>query len=148
MHFDKENEVVRLCAQGMEMEGQGKLREAARLFNEAWQKASDAVEKFIAAHYVARHQPDVWAKLNWDLQALRYALQVKDDAVQSVLPSLYLNVGKCYEDLCRPGQALGKYKQGIAHCSTLAEDGYGLMIRNGLLAGLKRVGRKKIDRSS
>ncbi|HWD88902.1 MAG TPA: hypothetical protein VG367_12290 [Mucilaginibacter sp.] len=56
MHFDPENPVVKLCAQGMLLEGEGKHSEAAKLFHKAWADASDDLEKFTAAHYVAKYQ--------------------------------------------------------------------------------------------
>jgi len=139
MHFDPENEVVRLCAKGVEMEGQGKPAEAARLFGEAWEKAGDDVEKFTAAHYVARHQPDVQGKLIWDILALQHALQIKDDTVKAALPSLYLNVGKCYEDLHQFEKAAFHYQAGLSCQSFLPDDGYGQMIVKGLKAGMQRA---------
>ena len=48
--------------------------------------------------YVARHQLRVDEKLNWDKTALYHALQINDDSAKPVLPSLLLNIGKCYED--------------------------------------------------
>lgn len=138
MYFDQENEIVRLCARGMEMEGQGKPAEAAQLFNEAWEQAADDVEKF-TAHYVARHQPDTAAKLIWDRRALHHALQIKDDTVKAALPSLYLNVGKCYEDLQQFEKAAFHYQAGLSCYSFSPEDGYGQMIVKGLQAGMQRV---------
>jgi len=142
MHFNQENEIVRLCAKGMEMEGKGQPAEAAQLFSEAWEKAKDDVEKFTAAHYVARQQPDVAGKLTWDMLALQHALQIKDDTVKAVLPSLYLNVGKCYEDLCEFEKAALYYQAGLSCQSFLPDDGYGQMIGRGLQAGMQRVAEK------
>ena len=51
MEFNQDNKVVQLCAKGMEMEGQRKLPEAIRYFDEAWNIASNDFEKFTAAHY-------------------------------------------------------------------------------------------------
>lgn len=59
MQFDTNNTVVKLCAQGIEFEGKGQKKEALQLFQQAWEQASNDVEKFIAAHYVARHQESV-----------------------------------------------------------------------------------------
>lgn len=145
MHFDPQNEIVRLCAKGMEMEGKGNPAEAAQLFNEAWEKAKDDVEKFTAAHYLARHQPDVEGKLTWDRLALHHALQIKEDTVKAALPSLYLNVGKCYEDLQQFEQASLHYQAGLSCQSFLEDDGYGQMISKGLHAGLKRMQGKNIS---
>jgi rifampin ADP-ribosylating transferase len=42
-----------------------KLEEASKLFLQAWNEATNDFEKFIAAHYVARHQQNVPDKLKW-----------------------------------------------------------------------------------
>ena len=99
MQYNQDNKVVQLCVKGMELEGQGQLREASILFNDAWNIAANDFEKFTAAHYVARHQKSILDKLNWDQIALNHALNINGEAVKETLPSLYLNIGKCYEDL-------------------------------------------------
>jgi len=81
------------------MEEKGKSEEAGKLFMEAWNEAINDFEKFIAAHYVARHQKNVSDKLQWLQTALQFALKTNNDSVKSALPSLYLNIAKCYEEL-------------------------------------------------
>ena len=99
MQFDPNNKVVQLCAEGMELEGQGKKNEALQLFQRAWKMATNDFEKFTSAHYVARHQESTENKLQWDETALNLALKINDDNIKEALSSLYLNVAKCYEDL-------------------------------------------------
>ena len=50
MHFEPDNKIVKLCARGMDMEGEGKNEEASKVFLQAWEQASDDKEKFTAAH--------------------------------------------------------------------------------------------------
>jgi hypothetical protein len=59
MEFDPRNHVIKLCVQGMDMEGKGEPEEAKRLFLQAWNESTNAFEKFIAAYYVARRQENV-----------------------------------------------------------------------------------------
>lgn len=99
MEFSPFNNVVKLCLQGMNMEEKGKSEEASKLFLQGWNEATDDFEKFLAAHYVARHQRTVSEKLNWLEITLQFALKVNDNAVKSAFPFLYLNIAKCYEDL-------------------------------------------------
>ena len=40
----------------MELEGEAKPEEASAVFNQAWELALNDFDKFIAAHYIARHQ--------------------------------------------------------------------------------------------
>src|SRR4051812_9864882 len=99
MEFDPNNNVIKLCVQGLDVEGKGELEEASRIFLQAWNEATNDFEKFTAAHFVARHQKDVLNKLKWLEAALQFALKVNNDTVKGAFPSLYLNIAKCYEDL-------------------------------------------------
>jgi len=137
MNFDQNNPVVKLCARGMELEATP--MEALALFNEAWGIAANDVEKFTAAHYIARHQDSVNDKLKWDETALNHALQITEDSVKAILPSLYLNIGKCYEDLTNTDAALASYEAAHSFVRYLPYDGYGNMIRAGVQAGIDRT---------
>ncbi|MBX3052526.1 MAG: NAD(+)--rifampin ADP-ribosyltransferase [Caldilineaceae bacterium] len=105
MEFNPNNNVVKLCLQGMGMEERGQPEEAHNLFLQAWNEATDDAEKFISAHYVARHQKDVSGRLRWLETALQCALRIDDDTVRSAFPSLYANIAQCYEDLGEPDKA-------------------------------------------
>ncbi|MGI0135386.1 MAG: NAD(+)--rifampin ADP-ribosyltransferase, partial [Candidatus Micrarchaeaceae archaeon] len=56
MEFNPNNHVVKLCIQAMASEEAGKTEEAGGLFLQAWNDATDDLEKFIAAHALARHE--------------------------------------------------------------------------------------------
>jgi len=99
MEFNPNNNIIKLCLQGMELEEKDKAGEAGRVFLQAWNEATNDFEKFIAAHYVARHQKNVSDKLKWLETALQLALKVNNDSVKGAFPSLYANIAKCYEDL-------------------------------------------------
>ncbi|MFN3852595.1 MAG: NAD(+)--rifampin ADP-ribosyltransferase [Spirosomataceae bacterium] len=99
MDFSPFNEIVKLCILGMEMEDQGKPEEAIRFFQQGFDEATNDFEKYLAAHYVARHQKTVSDKLKWLETALAFAINTNDDSVKSAFPSLYTNIAKCYEDL-------------------------------------------------
>ena len=99
MEFSPNNNVVKLCIQGMDMEDKGKPEEASRIFLQAWNEATDDFEKFTAAYYVARHQNNIADKLKWLETVLEFGLKINDDTVKSAFPALYLNIAKCYEDL-------------------------------------------------
>lgn len=139
MEFNQDNKVVQLCAKGMELEGHGNLTEANNLFAEAWNVAITDVEKFTAAHYLARHQPSISDKLKWDELALQHALNIEDDTMKGALPSLYLNIAKCYEDLHDFDNAKNNYQAAFFFSNHLPDDGYGNMIKTGITKGLERV---------
>lgn len=105
MAFSPHNDVVKLCLQGMSWEENGKPEEAGKLFLQAWEQATNDFEKFLAAHYLARHQKNVPDKLHWLNTSLQFALKVNDDTVKSAFSNLYLNIAKCYEDLNDPTSA-------------------------------------------
>ncbi|MBO9691277.1 MAG: NAD(+)--rifampin ADP-ribosyltransferase [Chryseobacterium sp.] len=99
MEFSPFNPVIKLCLQGMSFEEKEIPEEAGRLFLQAWEEASDDHEKFLAAHYIARHQKTVADQLQWLETALEFALKINDDTVKSALPALYMKISKCYEGL-------------------------------------------------
>ncbi|WP_394677813.1 hypothetical protein [uncultured Sphingobacterium sp.] len=137
MYLDPDNHVVKLCAQGMDIEG--KPEEASKLFTQAWNEAINDFERFIAAHYIARHQKSVADKLKWDETALHLAQEIKDNDVSEAFPSLYLNIAKCYEDLGDVENAEKNYQSALSFTDKLSDDGYGNMIRGGILNGIKRL---------
>ena len=139
MQPDINNDIVRFCAEGMELEGQGKTIGASELFNRAWVTAVTDFEKLIAAHYVARHQQTTLEKLKWDKQALTLAPKINNSDTKGLIPSLYLNIAKCYEDLKDIKQAAENYHLGLTFVAIDSEDGYARMIRTGLNAGLTRL---------
>jgi tetratricopeptide (TPR) repeat protein len=143
MLFNPTNPIVQLCAEGMNLEGEGKRAEAAETFVRAWEMATSHYEQFIAAHYVARHQDSVAAKLQWDLKALEAAQKVRNDEVTGAYPSLYLNIAKCYEDLGEHETARQIYQAALSFTASLSDDGYGKMIKSGILAGLDRIADEK-----
>lgn len=99
MAFNPSNLVVKYCIQGIDMEEKGEPEEATRRFNQAWSAATDDFEKFIAAHYMARHQHNISGELKWLETALEFALRINDDTVSSAFTSLYSNIAQCYEAL-------------------------------------------------
>lgn len=139
MQFDPDNNVVKLCAQGMSKEGEGEAAEAARLFLQAWNEATNDFEKLTAAHYVARHQKTIEDKLQWDETALNLALKINNDEMKVNYPSLYLNIAKCYEDLKDFDNAKKNYQLALSFSNLLPEDGYGKMIKSGIASGIDRV---------
>ena len=139
MLFDPNNNIIKLCAQGMSLEGEGKKEEALERFQQAWDEAANDFEKFTSAHYVARHQKSMTDKLKWDEIALNFALKINDENMKGTYPSLYLNIGKCYEDLNDFESAKENYELALSFTTFLADDGYGKMIKGGIMNGIDRV---------
>jgi rifampin ADP-ribosylating transferase len=123
MEFNPNNIVIKLCLQGMDLEGKSKPEEASRLFLQAWNEAANDFEKFIAAHYVARHQKNVSNKLKWLKTALQFALKINNDAVKSAFPSLSSNIAKCYEDLNDLDNATKNYELAISFTDKPSDKG-------------------------
>jgi len=123
MEFNPNNNVVRLCVQGMDAEGKGKPEEASRLFLQAWNEATDDFEKFIAAHFVARHQQTVADKLQWLETALQFALKTNNEGVKAAFPSLYSSIAKCYEDLRDRDNARKNYELAMSFTDKPSDNG-------------------------
>jgi len=98
MEFNPDNKVVQLCIQGMNLEEKEQPDEAASVFLQAWNEATNDFEKFIASWFLARAQQNVSDRLKWYETALQFALKVNNDTVKSAFSSLYSNLAKCYEE--------------------------------------------------
>ena len=123
MDFSPNNHVVQLCIQGRSMEENGKPEEASSIFLQAWDAATNDFEKFLAAHFVARHQKNVHDKLKWLDTALQLALKINNDNVNGALPSLYLKIATCYGELGDIDKA-NKYQQlSISSMDQLSDKG-------------------------
>jgi hypothetical protein len=139
--MDPNNDVVKLCAQGMEEESKGNADEAAGLFVQAWTKSTNDFEHCIAAHYVARHQPSPALALRWNQEAMDYANRVDDGSVAEFLPSLYLNLGKSNEDLGNAERARELYQCAADRLARIPVGPYRDIVEDGIKRGLQRVGR-------
>lgn len=137
--MNPENPVVKLCVQGMEYESKGNVEGASKLFLSAWDQSRDDFERCIAAHYVARHQKSPEEVLIWNQRSLDYARAVGDETVSGFFPSLYLNMGKAYEDLGKREDARRFYAMTVEVLSSLPDNEYGRMIRDAVERALERV---------
>jgi len=99
--MDPDNPVIRLCTRGMEAEQAQRPDEARALFEQAWDTHTSDYEGCIAAHYLARQQPDDQAAFRWNLTALRLAgsAEVAGIQVRGFFPSLHLNMASSYQTL-------------------------------------------------
>jgi rifampin ADP-ribosylating transferase len=123
MEFNPNNHIIKLCIAGMDLEEKGKPEEASRVFLQAWDESTNDFEKFTAAHFVARHQKNVSDKLKWLETALAFALKLNNESVSGALPSLYLNISKCYEELNDLDNAKKNYELSISTADKLSDSG-------------------------
>ena len=84
--MDRNDAIIRLCAESMELEMKGQIEEAARLFAVAWNRSSDGFERCIAAHYVARHQKIGGRNLRWNQESPRHAKASDHPSVRESIP--------------------------------------------------------------
>lgn len=139
MEIDADNAVVKLCAEGMMAEGRGDAEEAHALFAQACAASTDDYEACIAAHYLARHQSSPQETLRWNHEALQRADAIGDGRVRVFYPSLYLNLGRSYEDAGDRAEARRCYDLADQCAAELPADGYGAMVRRGIAAGQRRT---------
>ncbi len=139
MNIDPNNPVIKLCSTGIEAEMKGDFTTAKTNYTKAWDMRSNDFESCIVAHYMARLQPVAEDSLHWNLEALHYANKVHDGSVDAFYPSLYLNVGKAYEDMGDKALAAKYYEMGIAKTNTLPDDNLGNTTRDALSRGAERV---------
>jgi len=117
MEFNPDNLVIQLCMQGMNLEDQNKPNEAAGLFLQAWQQATNNYDKFLAAWHLARVQLNNADSLDWYQAALDLALRVNNEAVSSAVPSLYASLAKCYQERGDSGNAVKHDELALASVS-------------------------------
>lgn len=139
MLFNPDNPVVQLCAKGIETEGTADFEAARALYLQAWSEATNDIEWFTAAHYLARNRTNLHEQLKWNELSLQHALKVDTPEIKSTYASLYLNLGKSYEDLGDMQMAADCYMQAAQNITYLGSDGYGKMIGGGIAAALERV---------
>jgi tetratricopeptide (TPR) repeat protein len=123
MEFNPDNNIIKICLQGMDLEGKGKPGEASRLFLQAWKEAANDFEKFIAAHCIARYQKNVSDKLNWLETALQLALKINNESVKAAFRSLYVTIAKCYEDLNEMDNAKKNYELADSFTENSSDNG-------------------------
>jgi len=138
--MDPDNPVVKLCAEGMKAEAEGRNDDAHALFMEAWSGSKDDFEACVAAHYVARHQPNPEESLRWNWEALNRAGLAGDDRVRSFYPSLYLNLGHCHEKLGNLAEARRCYDLAAERIGDLPAGHYREMVESGIAKGRRRIG--------
>lgn len=137
--MDVNNPVVKLCAEGMRAEGEGRLEDARALFEQAWEASADDYDACVAAHYVARHQPTPEETLRWNQESLRRAEGVGDERVQGFYPSLYLNMGHSYEVLGDLAEARRYYDLASERLGEIPDGRYGDVVRGGVAEARKRT---------
>lgn len=140
--MDPNNPIVKLCAEGMQAEGEGQLEAAHACFQQAWDTRQDDFEACIAAHFMARHQSPA-ETLHWNQVALHHAEAVQDDSVRSFYPSLYLNLGWSHEQLGNLVEANRYYGLATNRLADLPDDPYAAVVRKGVAAGQARVTQER-----
>ncbi len=119
--LDPENAVVKLCVAGAEAEQAGDGERAAELYGQAWEAQGSPLEASVAAHYLARVQPDDVARQRWNRLALEHA-QAAGGSAASFLPSLYLNVGHSHEVAGEVAEAAASFARAAAALENVAPD--------------------------
>ena len=137
--MDPNNPVVKLCVEGMQAESEGRRDDARLLFEQAWEASTNDFDACMAAHYMARHQPDAHATLHWNQEAVRRADAITDDRVREFYPSLYLNLGHSYEELGDAVKACHYYTVAAARLNDVPTGPYGDLVRGGVTRGQKRT---------
>ncbi|MFJ6182592.1 hypothetical protein [Streptomyces sp. NPDC092295] len=135
--MDPENPVVRLCAQGMTAETEGREADARELFLRAWEAAADDYEACVAAHYLARHQPTPEETLRWNQECLTRADRVGDDRVRGFYASLHGNMGRAQLALGRPGPARTHFRSAAGHLDDVPPGPYREWVRLCVARGLR-----------
>ncbi|MFI5910656.1 hypothetical protein [Dactylosporangium sp. NPDC051541] len=102
----------------------------------------DPLHRCSLAHHLADLQDEPEAELVWDERALAAVAELTDERarryhaalrVRAFLPSLHLNLADVHHRLDHPEQAREHLAAARAAVHELPDDGYGQMIRGGML---------------
>ncbi|KIZ19357.1 hypothetical protein [Streptomyces natalensis] len=137
--IDPELPVVRLCVAGMQAEADGRAEAAYEFFRQAWNAAGDDYEACIAAHYLARQQSSPEETLRWNQECLDRADRVADERVQAFYPSLYLNMGRAYQELGQSALAHQHFVRAAERVGELPDGQYGDWNRFAIAEGLRNT---------
>ncbi|HEU0035055.1 MAG TPA: hypothetical protein VFQ53_30725 [Kofleriaceae bacterium] len=140
--MDPDNIVVRLCVQGVEAEAAYRHEEARALFETAWRSSRDDLEACIAAHYIARQQPDPETALFWNQLALARADSVARKAperVRGFYATLHLNLGMAHEKLGQIAHARHHFVKAAAALEDITEGGHRVLVEYSVNRGLERT---------
>ncbi|MEN8614924.1 hypothetical protein ABFB09_06565 [Dehalogenimonas sp. THU2] len=140
MDIDPDNPVVKLCAECIQAEMEGRTGEAMKLCVRAWEIRKDSFEECIAAHYLARYQETASDAMLWNRRALEAAEAAGDARVFSFYPSLYLNLGKSCEDMGDIQEAGRYYHLASSTLDRVGSGDYRETLRSGVEAALGRIG--------
>lgn len=114
-----ESRSAQLCIASTQAEYAGRHDEARALSHQAWECAADDVDACLAAHYVARYEPDPTERLRWNQIALDRAEAAPPERVAALLPSLVVNLGRAHETLGHEADARRCYARaaelGLPH---------------------------------
>lgn len=123
MEFSPNNNIVKLCLQGMAVEEKGNPEEASKLFLQAWSEAGNDFERFTAAYHVARLQEDVTDRLQWQEITLQLAMALNDDTVKAAIAPLHLAIAECYDKLHDRTSAERHREEAVIFDSTPSDKG-------------------------
>lgn len=130
---------------------EGRRDEARAAFAGIWTDVDDGgdpLQRCMTAHHAADVQDDPADELAWDLRALAAAESVTDQRaaaagatgpVAAFYPSLHLNLGEDHRKLGDLAEARRHLDLGLQAASSLGDDAYGSMIKDGLAGLAERV---------
>ncbi len=121
--FDPNNEIIKRCISGMNLEDSGDIEGATTVFQKAWHEATNDYERFIAAYHLARQQKSTADKLKWMETSLQCAQHINDENVKSAYPTLYLNIAQCYEALSDSDSAKRNYELSNSYKGVPTDEG-------------------------
>ena len=137
MNIDPANPVVALCAAGMAVEGDAAA--ARLLFEQAWQARTDDYDASIAAHFLARHQPDAAARVRWNTIAAQHAEAVADGRTREFKSSVYLNLADSYLAAGDRVAAEDAIAMSSACLADLSDGGYRAFVERGIAGVYARL---------
>jgi hypothetical protein len=139
MEIDANNPIVKLCSEAIKAEMEGKKAEALDLCLQAWEKRASNYDSCIVSHYLARYQETIESTFLWNKKALEFGDAVGNESVKGFFPSLYLNLGKSFEDKGEIVEAKNHYELASAKLNDVPDGPYKNILVKGISDGIERI---------
>lgn len=116
-------QVLQLIKESRNLESQLAFKKAKKKFEQAWSLSNTDFEKYMTARLLAQTHAPCSEQLEWLLLSLDFGMKVYDNAVKISLPTLYYEIGVCYEDLKDYINAKANYRMGQNYIDFIPEGG-------------------------
>lgn len=133
---NQSDDVLSLCARGVQLERVGLVSEAADQYQQAWKAAESPDERCVAAHHVARVQESADSRRTWDQTALEWLDMCDPTLIEEFAPVVQAAAATSARIAGDSAAAQQWYRQAAASARTLVDSADRAALRASVADGL------------